>query len=87
LSINLSNPLIEPGFFSCLITPIFAVLTILYLRVAGRRITDQKAFEDSHSVLLLGTLLIPILQLLTIFLYALLGPTLCEVGLRNCLIS
>ena len=85
LSFNLSDWLIDPGFFSCLLTPISAVLTALILRVGGLRLPpDEDTASSSRPWLTIGFIGIPALQIFTVGLYGLLAPYLCEIGLRSC---
>ena len=80
-----SDALISPGFFSCLITPIFAVLSALLLRLRSQPwLQDNPDDVGARRALLLGTIFIPLLQLITIFLLALLGPLFCELGISKC---
>ncbi len=77
--------LIDPTFFSCLVTPIFAVLSALVLRIRGRSMANK--LEDNQQYyrwLILGTFLIPLLQIVTMGSFVLLAPYLCEIGWRSC---
>jgi hypothetical protein len=77
--------LIDPTFFSCLVTPIFAVLSALMLRIRGRSMAHELA-DNPHYYrwLTLGTFLIPLLQIVTMGSFVLFAPYLCEIGLRSC---
>lgn len=82
LAIIKNNDLIEPSFFACLITPFFAVLSALILRLSVIRENRKGAgVEISRGGLLLGTVGIPTLQLLTMFIFVLLAPYLSELGI------
>ena len=81
--LTLGGGLPGPGFFSCLVTPIFSVLTMLQLRIRGKQI--QPGLDPRRTRWLqLGTILIPGLQILVILLLVLFGPALCETPLRSC---
>jgi len=85
LAVTLGDFLAGPGFFSCLITPIFAVATALLLRLSARRYAEVLAEDTWHKGwLAVGTVVIPLLQLTTIVALALLAPWLCGIGLRQC---
>jgi len=65
------------GFFSCLVTPIFAVATALALRIFARRKVDALALDPwCKGWMTAGTVAIPLLQLLTLFVFVLLAPAL-----------
>ena len=65
------------GFFSCLITPIVAVATVLALRIFLRRKGDVVADDPwRKGWMTAGTVVIPLLQLATIFVFVLLAPSL-----------
>jgi hypothetical protein len=63
------------GFIACLVTPIFAVSTALGLRVASRR--SRALWQDPvrRAWLISGTVLIPLLQVLTVVTLTLLAPS------------
>ena len=64
-----------PGFLACLITPIFAVGTALALRLASRQFYQEDGGDPSlQRWLMIGTFLIPLLQLGTVFTLILLAP-------------
>ena len=85
LALNLSDWLIAPGFFSCLFTPISAVLTALILRIGGRQLLPEGETASSGRIWLpIGFIGIPALQIFTVGLYGLLAPYLCEIGVRTC---
>jgi hypothetical protein len=65
-----------PGFIACLVTPVFAVGTALGLRVAARR-SHSALWQDPsrRAWLILGTILIPFLQVLTVVTLMLLAPS------------
>ena len=77
--------LFDPGFFSCLITPLLAVLSALVLRFGGLRMAEEPAWGlQDKRWLLLGTVIIPLLQLITMGSFVVLAPYLCQIGLRSC---
>jgi hypothetical protein len=71
---TLGEILIGPGAMSCMVTPLFAVATALGMRIAWRR---QRQVQGADPVwgrwLVAGTLLIPLMQLVTVAILALLG--------------
>jgi hypothetical protein len=85
LAVTLGDFFPGPGFFSCAITPILAVLTALVPRLLARRI-HQLIGDDTRRKrwLAAGTLLIAALQVGTVFSLLLLAPWLCEIGVRDC---
>ena len=72
---TLGDLLIGPGAMSCMITPLFAVVTALGMVVAWRRLRQA---QDGEPVcgrqLVAGAVLIPLMQLVTVFVLALLAP-------------
>ena len=65
------------GFLSCLVTPIVAVATALALRIFLRRRGEVVAGDPwRKGWLTAGTVVIPLLQLVTVFASVLLGPSL-----------
>ena len=64
-----------PGFIACLVTPIFAVGTALGLRVAARKIGALWQDPGRRAWLILGTILIPLLQVVTVVTLMLLAPS------------
>jgi hypothetical protein len=64
-----------PGFLACLITPIFAVGTALGLRLSSRRFYQAVSDDlDRRRWFVMGTVLIPLLQLGTVVILTLLAP-------------
>jgi len=63
-------------FITCLITPIFGVSSALGLRLAYRR-SKQKEGDDQlqRGWINIGTVLIPLLQAVTLFWVAVLAPS------------
>jgi hypothetical protein len=73
---TLGDVIFGPGFLACLITPIFAVGTALGLRLSSRRF--YRAIGDDASRrrwFVIGTVLIPLMQLVTIGVLILLAPS------------
>jgi hypothetical protein len=65
-----------PGFLACLITPIFAVGTALGLRLSSHRFYQEiRDDPGAKRWFMMGTFLIPLLQLGTVFLLILLAPS------------
>lgn len=66
---------ITPGFISCLATPVFAVSTALGLRIALLRLPDDEREDPSRLTwLTIGTILIPLMQVATVFVAVLVAP-------------
>ncbi|MEJ2150280.1 MAG: hypothetical protein P8Z40_12470 [Chloroflexota bacterium] len=85
LALTLGDFFAGPGFFACMITPIFAIVTVLVSRLLVRRLHQAIGGDDKRQRwLTVGTLLIAFLQIATVFALALLAPWLCEIGIRNC---
>jgi hypothetical protein len=85
LAVITEGGLLDPGFFSCFFTPAFSISSVLVIRLGNLRMNEE--FRDQPSMksrLLLGAILIPLMQILTIGIFALLAPYLCEIGLRSC---
>ncbi|MFN2131753.1 MAG: hypothetical protein ACK2VD_14585 [Anaerolineae bacterium] len=73
---TLDDLLIGPGALSCMVTPVFAVTTALGMRIASRRShTAQGADRASGHWLVAGNILIPLMQLVTVAILALLAPS------------
>jgi hypothetical protein len=85
LAVITGNDLLAPGFFRCLFTPAFSLASVLVIRL-GRSRMNEEISDQPHTKarLMLGSILIPLLQILTIGVFALLAPYLCEIGLRLC---
>ena len=65
-----------PGFLACLITPIIAVGTALVLRLFSRRFYQEVDDDPGKKRwYLMGTFLIPLMQLGTVFILILLAPS------------
>ena len=65
------------GFVAWLITPIFAVITALGMRLASRRLVGEGwKVRNRRKWLRIGTILIPLLQLITTFSLILFSPNL-----------
>lgn len=85
LAVITGEGLLEPGFFSCLFTPAFSLVSVLMIRL-GRSYMNQELIGQPYmkSRLLQGVIFIPLLQILTVGVFTLLAPYLCEIGLRSC---
>jgi hypothetical protein len=65
-----------PGFLACLITPIFAVSTALGLRLSSHRFHQAVGDDPSRRRwFVIGTVLIPLMQLGTVMVLMLLAPS------------
>lgn len=72
---TLGDTLIGPGAMSCMVTPLFAVGTALGMRIAWRRRRQVQGVDPLWGRwLVAGTLLIPLMQLATAGILALLAP-------------
>lgn len=74
-----------PGLIICWLTPVTAVLSFIILWRAEDSV--RQATDGALSVrrnYQFGLFLIPILQIITLMVVLMLGPTLCEIGLRSC---
>ena len=76
---------IGPGSLACMLMP-FSALTTAAVLLVWRRKLGPELEQDllGQRWLVVGTLLIPMAQLVIIFLVALLGPLFCELGWRTC---
>jgi TctA family transporter len=85
LAVITGEGLLEPGFFSCLFTPVFSLASGLVIRL-GRSRMNQELSDQPYmkSRWLRGVIFIPLLQILTVGVFTLLAPYLCEIGLRSC---
>jgi hypothetical protein len=85
LAVITGEGLLEPGFFSCLFTPVFSLASVLVIRLGRSRMNQELSDQPYMKARLLqGVILIPLLQILTVGLFTLLAPYLCEIGLRSC---
>jgi hypothetical protein len=72
---TLGDLLIGPGALSCMVTPVFAVTTALGMRIASRRLDQAQGTDPVRGRwLVLGTFLIPLMQLVTVATLVLLAP-------------
>ena len=82
---NTTGDFIGPGFVACLATPIAVAFALIIRRSSSHRfyqaIGDDKVRQRWFLV---GTLLIPFLQIVTVILLVLLRPALCEMGIISC---
>lgn len=73
------------GMLSCLLTPVAAILSIIVIRIAWKKInTNNQIDKLSRRLYLLGLIIIPTLQLFFLFLLSILGPQLCQSGITKC---
>lgn len=73
---TLGTLLIGPGALSCMVTPVFAVTTALGMRIASRRLhAAQDAGPAWGHWLVAGIILIPLMQLVTVAMLAVLAPS------------
>jgi hypothetical protein len=85
LAVITGEGLLEPGFFSCLFTPAFSLVSVLMIRLVSSCMNQELIGQPyMKSRLLQGVILIPLLQILTVGVFTLLAPYLCEIGLRTC---
>lgn len=65
------------SFVTCFVTPMFAVSTALGLRIASRRLAqDIREDPARRTWLVIGTFLIPLMQVATVGTWILLAPAL-----------
>ena len=85
LAVITGEGLLEPGFFSCLFTPAFSLVSVLMIRLGRSRMKEELSGQPNMKARLLqGVIFIPLLQILTVGVFTLLAPYLCEIGLRSC---
>jgi hypothetical protein len=73
------------SFTACFITPVAAILSVLVMRAAWRRLEATGKIDAScKNRFSIGLVLIPALQIAAFVALLLLGPLLCKIGLTVC---
>jgi hypothetical protein len=77
--------LFGPDLLACALTPVIALVTMLALMLARkrvyRRLGEDKGRRRWYGV---GVVAIPSIQMALMALFLLLGPYLCELGIGSC---
>jgi hypothetical protein len=76
---------IGPGFFACLLMPVFAVGTLVVLVLVRKRAYRVVGEDEKRRTwYVVGALLIPFLQMAVTAALLVVGPLLCYLGIRPC---
>ena len=77
--------LFGPECISCAVTPLIALVTLLALMLARKRVYRHLGEDDGRRRWYgVGVVAIPTIQMALMGLFLLLGPYLCELGIGSC---